>query len=183
MTFYSLLQTDDSAHTLAFLVDHLKRFRHLPYLHVFHDFRYLGRELLHLETRSQFARLGIEKRHQAMIVPRVLIIRKYRCSFVERKLIRPNIIGYRIQAVKPVLNFTLINLGLQQDMADIYLISTFSYQLEDVVSELRPYNLGDFLRVIQAERDIGKLRNPLIASAVTELSTITSRAVLRIKLG
>ena len=60
-------------------------------------------------------------------------------------------------------------------MAAVDTVSTLLDQLDDMVTILRLYDLGDTFRVFQVERDVRKLRQQLCLAHETQLTTSRRR--------
>ena len=71
--------------------------------------------------------------------------------FIERELICTDIISNRIQTCTSLCQFFFRNFRTQQNVTGIDTVTTLLNQLDNMITEFRLNNLGDFLRILQTE--------------------------------
>ena len=85
--------------------------------------------------------------HEALVVARVFVGGEVGCGVLEGELAGLDVGVDRIQARGSLLEFSVRDLGAEQDVAAIDSVATLLDQLDDVVAILRLHNVRNALGV------------------------------------
>ena len=158
VTIHTALQLHNSTDRLSFVVDHIKRFRHLSHFQSVYHAGDLTGQVLHAEFRCTGLCLPVGKGHQTVVVACIFVIRDISGCLLKRELRRTDIISNRVKTQFGFLNSLRIHFRFHQNMTAVQLVATLVDQLNDVETEFCLNNLRDFLRISEVESHSGKCR-------------------------
>ena len=167
-----VLELDDGAHLFVLGgVNHHKRLGYVTFLHRIDLLGHLGGQILVLELRSTGVRVG----HQSGVHHGVLVFGVPDDSLLKAHAVHANEFGYGVEARQGVDLVGGRYTRLEQYVPAIDSFAMFLDELDDMVAILRLDYTAYFLRIIQAERYIGKLRHELSSAYEAQLAAMLGR--------
>ena len=174
-----VLELDNRAHLFVLRrIHHFERLGYVSLLHPVDLLGYLGRQILVLELRCACVRVG----HQSRVHGGVLVLRIQDDRLLKRQTVCTYGLGYTVQPMDSIDLVGSRHARLEQYMPAVDSLAVLLYQLDDMVAVLRLHNAAHFLRVVQAERHIRKLRHQLSATYKPQLTAVLrALGVLRVE--